>query len=93
MELCKVDANRRRLYVLPVARSVKAIRWTGHSTWGASDLRVYSIEASSTAMPLSQDPPAGKRWVELISKMPAEDLDEPDHGLEHKGHGASRVGA
>lgn len=93
VELTTVKDNRRRLYILPVEQSVTAIRWTGQSTWGASELRVYSLEASATAIPLSKNPPAGKRWADIVAEMPAEDLAEPDHGLEHKGHGSSRVGA
>ncbi|MDQ8193678.1 FAD-dependent oxidoreductase [Coraliomargarita sp. SDUM461004] len=93
LELGRIEENSRRLYVLPIQQTLKAVRWTGHSTWGASDLRVYSIEASSKAMPLSQDPPAGKHWSDIISEMPPEALAEPDHGLEHKGHGSSQVGA
>ena len=93
IELHRIEDNVRRLWVLPVGQSVSAIRWTGHSTWGADDLRLYSMEASATAMPLTQSPDAGRRWADIVAEMSPEDLAEPDHGLEKYGRGRSRVGA
>jgi len=93
IELRRVEGNVRRLWVLPVGKVVAGIRWTGHSSWGANDLRLYSLEASATPMPLTQTPESGRRWAELVAELPPEDLAEPDHGLESEGKGTSRVGA
>jgi len=93
IEVHRIEDNVRRLWVLPVGQSVSAIRWTGHSTWGADDLRLYSLEASATPMPLTQSPDAGRRWADIVAGMSPDDLAEPDHGLEKDGRGRSRVGA
>ncbi|WP_269523634.1 FAD-dependent oxidoreductase [Coraliomargarita parva] len=85
--------NRRRLVVLPINREVRALRWTGESTWGAAELRVFSIEARARPMPLSQTPPPGQNWNEVVAGIPPADLAEPDHGLEGSGRGTSRFGA
>ena len=92
-ELHRIADNVRRLRVLPIGQVVSAIRWTGHATWGADDLRLYSLEASATSMPLTHTPAPGKYWTEVVADLPAEDLAAPDHGLEEEGRGTSRVGA
>ncbi|WP_269522679.1 FAD-dependent oxidoreductase [Coraliomargarita parva] len=89
----EIVQNARRLWVLPIAQAVIAIRWTGHSTWGAKDLRLYSLEASATPMPLTHTPAQGNNWAEVVAEIPQEDLAEPDHGLENRGRGTSRIGA
>ncbi|MDQ8194781.1 FAD-dependent oxidoreductase [Coraliomargarita sp. SDUM461004] len=89
----QVAENRRRLVVLPVCDDVIALRWTGHSTWGDAELRVFSIEAMESSMPLSFDPPKGLAWTEVISKLPSTDLAVPDNGCEEGTRGSSRVGA
>lgn len=93
IELHRIENNVRRLLVLPVAQSVTSIRWTGNSSWGANDLRLYSLEASATSMPLTQSPKPGKSWAEVVAELSPEDLAEPDHGLENGGRSTSRVGA
>ncbi|MBC2602682.1 FAD-dependent oxidoreductase [Puniceicoccus vermicola] len=92
-ELHRIQDNARRLWVLPVGQKVVGIRWTGDSSWGDPELRLYSLEASSTPMPLTKTHETGKRWTEVVGALPAADLAEPDHGLENKGRGTSRVGA
>jgi len=56
-------------------------------------LRLYSLEASATPMPLTHSPNAGRRWADIVAEMSPEDLAEPDHGLEKYGRGRSRMGA
>ncbi|MFP4068602.1 MAG: FAD-dependent oxidoreductase [Opitutales bacterium] len=83
----------RRLVVLPVRKQARAIRWTGQAAWGADELRVFSLEAHESPLPLSEDPPAGISWSQLVADLPSEDLAAPDHGLEDVGRSSSRVGA
>jgi len=90
-ELHREVENRRRLIVLPVGREIRAVRWIGEQTWGHPKLRVYAFEACAEKLPLSRDIPAGKSWTEVVAGIPAEDLAEPDNGLEKKN--GSRVGA
>lgn len=85
--------NYRRLVVLPVGRQVKAIRWTGLSTWGEDALRLFSIEAASRPIPPTYTPPPGKKWSDIVASLDPEDLKEPDHGLENKTAGRTRVSA
>lgn len=77
-----VEDNARRLWVIPVECAISAIRWTGSQTWGSDDLRVYSLEASDTAMPVTRTLERGKAWSEIVGDMPADAIAAPDHGLE-----------
>ncbi len=89
-----VTENTRRMWVMSISRAVTAVRWTGLSTWGDPELRLYSIEASHQGMPLTYTPEHGKSWNEVVAGIPQEDLREPDHGLENTtGRGSSRIGA
>lgn len=85
--------NRRRLVVLPVEKSVTAIRWTGLETWGDPMLRLFSIEATADRLPVSRNPPDGIAWSEVMAQIGPEDLKEPDHGLESNSGGKGLVGA
>ncbi|WP_269541242.1 FAD-dependent oxidoreductase [Cerasicoccus fimbriatus] len=87
------EDNQRRLVVLPVKQSVRALRFTGDAAWGDSPIRVFSFEASSVAIPLSTDPADGKSWREVMDSINPDDMKEPDHGLENASRGQSRVGA
>lgn len=89
--LFEENENKRRLFVLPVKKRAKAIRWTGLSTWGDSQVKVFSIEPRSDDLPISLDPDNGKSWVEVISSLDPEHLKEPDNGME--GKGSHHVGA
>ena len=90
--LHREEENCRRLVVLSIRRSLRALRWTGLSTWGAPLLRVFSLEASSKALPVSSLPPAGKNWNDVTAALDPVDLAEPDHGLEPT-RNRSRIGA
>ncbi len=85
--------NHRRLVVLAVERSVTAIRWTGLETWGDPALRVFSIEATADLLPVSNNPPEGIAWTEVMAQIDPEDMKEPDHGLESKERGKGLIGA
>lgn len=87
------EANCRRLVVLPVKREVRALRFRGQAAWGDSPIRVYSFEGSQAAIPLSKDPAKGLTWSEVVAGLNPEHLKEPDHGLESKSRGQSRIGA
>ncbi|MBC2595274.1 FAD-dependent oxidoreductase [Ruficoccus amylovorans] len=85
--------NRRRLAVLPLQREIRGLRFTGEAAWGDSPIRVFSLEAHDTPLPLSREPAPGASWVEVIAGIDPEDLKEPDHGLEKDHPHPSRVGA
>ena len=86
--------NKRRLVVLPIKREVRAIRWIGESNWGDTDItRLFSVEARQAPMPYSVNTPDGISWTDAMGMIDAKDLAEPDHGLEKKAKGSSRVGA
>ncbi|GHB91809.1 FAD-dependent oxidoreductase [Cerasicoccus arenae] len=87
------DDNKRRLVVLPVKDEIVGLRFTGKSAWGDSPIRLFSIEASTTPIPLSEDPPNGQSWTDVVNSLNPDDLKEPDHGLENSSRGQSRVGA
>lgn len=89
--LYRESENRRRLAIIPVRRSIRALRWTGESTWGDPLLKVFSIEATPEPLPLTQSPPKGRNWRDIIADLNPGDLAEPDHGLE--AHGSFNVGA
>ncbi len=89
--LHREEENIRRLVVCPVQREVRALRWTAERTWGAPDVRVYSLDATTKALPAGQAPPAGRSWQAVIADCAPEDLAPPDHGLEKPGK--SVVGA
>lgn len=76
--------NRRRRVVLPVKRTVAAVRWTGLSTWGDPKLRVFAFDALDHELPLSFEPGPGHHWNDVVAGIPSQDLQEPDHGLESK---------
>lgn len=91
--IADVEENCRRLVTLPVKREVRALRFTGKAAWGDSPIRVFAFEGSETALPLSKDPAQGITWSEVVANIDPEHLKEPDHGLESKTRGQSRVGA
>ncbi|WP_269523091.1 FAD-dependent oxidoreductase [Coraliomargarita parva] len=83
--LRKEEANARRLWVLAVGKAVCGIRWTGHATWGGdNELRLYSMEALDTVLPLTFSPSEGASWSSVCARIPAKDMAAPDHGLEKK---------
>ncbi|MDR1284310.1 MAG: FAD-dependent oxidoreductase [Opitutaceae bacterium] len=81
--LHRITGNTRRLVVLPVGRAIRALRWTGTATWGAPELRIYSMDTMTEKMPLTPAPVSGKAWTEVVANIASEDLAEPDHGLEN----------
>lgn len=86
--------NKRRLVVIPIKRGIRTIRWVGESNWGGTDMiRVFSIEARQEPMPYSVKTPDGISWVDAMNMLDPKDLAKPDHGLEDKARGSSRVGA
>ena len=87
------SSNIHRRAVLPVDRTVAAVRWTGLSTWGDPLLRLFSFEALPDRIPLTQEPAPGRHWNEVVGEISSDDLKEPDHGLESKSKGPSLVGA
>lgn len=93
-ETIKVEEdNCRRLVVLPVKREVRALRFTGQAAWGDSPIRVFAFEGSEKPLHLSEDPASGMKWSDVMNSIDPEHLKEPDHGLESKSRGQSRVGA
>jgi hypothetical protein len=88
------ENNHRRLLTVAIGRPVKAVRFTGLSAWEeGAPIRVYAMEPTNRALPISQNPPKGRSWVDVVADLPAGDLAEPDHGLENASPGAGRVGA
>jgi hypothetical protein len=85
--------NRHRRVVLPVGRSIAAIRWTGLATWGDSELKLFAIEALDQPLSPTYEPEPGRHWNEVVATIPTKDLQEPDHGLESQSPGKGRVGA
>lgn len=85
--------NYRRLVVIPIQREILALRWTGEATWGDSELKVFSIEASTDKQPLGHNPPKGREWMSIVSELDPYDIREPDNGLESKRASQSLVGA
>ena len=85
--------NRHRRVVLPLGRSIAAVRWTGLDTWGDPLLKVFAFEALDHALPLTYEPEPGRHWNEVVAEIPARDLREPDHGLESESPGKGRIGA
>lgn len=91
--LHREEENTRRLSVHPVRRSLRALRWTAQSTWGAPMVKLFSIEATAKSLPLSAQPAEGMNWNEVTATLDPSDLLAPDHGLEAARKGHSRVGA
>ncbi|WP_309385958.1 FAD-dependent oxidoreductase [Cerasicoccus frondis] len=85
--------NKRRLLVLPVKQTISALRFTGHSAWGDSPIRVFGFEASTSPLPLTSRPVDGLNWNDVVASLDPDDLKEPDNGLENATRGQSRVGA
>lgn len=91
--LVEESDNDRRLAVLPIGRSVKAIRWTGLATWGGDSLRLFSLDATRRRLPPTAKPPRGRHWSQVVADLDPADLKEPDHGLENRTVGSPRVSA
>lgn len=90
--LFETENNRHRRVVLPVGRTVRALRWTGLATWGGENLRLFALEALAHRIPLTWEPAPGRHWNEVVADVPKDDLREPDHGLEAV-IGSGRFGA
>jgi hypothetical protein len=85
--------NVRRLVVLPLDGEVQALRWTGLDTWGAPEIRLFSLDVCPAgSIPVPHEPEPGRHWNDIVAGLDPADLQPPDHDLE-KRRGQSRVGA
>lgn len=91
--LHRENSNTRRLSVHRVQKSIRALRWSAQSTWGDPRVKLFSIEATAKALPLSFQPGEGKNWNEVTAEFEPSDLLPPDHGIEAQRKGSSRRGA
>ena len=85
--LHRITDNARRRVVLPVDREVKGIRLRLLEAWGDTEGRVFSFEAFDEPIPLTLDPPEGRKWTDVMADIAAADLAPPDNGLEGKAPG------
>ena len=83
--------NSRRLVILPLNIEAKALRWTGESTWGHPQIKLYSLDVSARTMPVPQTQYSLKTWAERAAEVNPADLAPPDNNLEPKRN--IRVGA
>ncbi len=90
--LYQEDKNRHRLAVIPIRRDLLALRWTGESTWGDPLLKVFSIEATTDALPLTRPHQQRRSWHDVVAELDPADLAPPDNGLETP-NGKSLIGA
>jgi hypothetical protein len=85
--------NCRRLSILPLPDGIRALRFTGITTWGAADIRLFSLDlCPAETLPVNHDPEPGQHWNDVVAATPTSDLAPPDHGLENDRH-RSAVGA
>ncbi len=77
--------NYQRLVRVPLGVDTSAIRLVPQETWGATEVRIFSLD-------VLQDAPApigvveeGRLWPEVVAAVPKQDLTEPESGLEATG--------
>ena len=72
----------QRLVRVPLSASTKGVRLICQATWGDPVARIFSLEALDQSPRLLPTAPDGPAWTEVVAKVPAKDLANPDSGLE-----------
>jgi hypothetical protein len=86
------ENNYQRLLRLPLQATAKAIRLVPEQTWGAAELRIFSLDVLERSPQRVGVAPEGEPWPQAVARIPAQDLRPPESGMEAT-EGRKKVGA
>lgn len=79
--------NHLRLVRVPLNVQADAVRLVPESTWGSDTVRIFACEPQASFTDKQPTVPQGLAFTEARARHRAEDLAEPDHGMETQGAG------
>lgn len=90
---CETDDNHRRLVLVPLPGPVQAVRWTGLQTWGAGEVRLFSMDVCPPGtQSAAHHPEPGRHWNDVVAEIAPADLADAEVSSS-SARGQSRVGA
>ena len=76
------SCNYQRLVRIPLQLRTSAIRLVPEQTWGAAEMRIFSLDVLEDVPTPIGVVEEGKLWPEVVASVAKQDLAEPESGLE-----------